>query len=405
MKNLLILTSGYCGKATANGLCAQALVKAMEKEGLGAYIVSCDTEQVSVDPGGKVVSLWCPRLDTVQPKRSFLQRVWNRMKLTVLYTWTPKYQKQMVEKLVKAASDICKETDISGIVCMFFPLETIIAGWHLKKRFPQIPMIVYELDSVTDGIGGSVKRNGSLLFSYRRFMGALYKKADSVMVLKCHEKCWLKEHDGHKTKMRIVDLPLVFPAELPQAQEKTPEPQMLYAGELSLQYRSPQCLLKACESLEESFSLHFYSKGCETQLQEAAEKDGRIHCHGYVDRSTLNAAVARADIMLSIGNQVSNSLPSKIITYMTYGKPIIHFSLQPNDICAEYLKQYPLALVLEWNTDIQSAAGRIAAFMKESAGKTVPFGTLEEMFPMNVPAYSLLEIRKVIGWGCDNEQP
>ena len=394
MKNLLIMTSGYCGKATANGLCAQALVEALEKENICVHVVSCEPVLPQTNPDGRVLAVQCQPPKAVRTCHRFLGKLWNRIMRMLQYTWIPEYDKQTVERLVEAAGGVCRRTKIDGIICMFFPLETVVAGWLLKKQFTDIPLLVYELDSVTDGIGGSGRWNWDILFAYRRYMDSIYKTVDCIMVLKCHEECWLREHSRHAKRMRIVDLPLIFPANLPLVKKSRAQTQLLYAGELSLGYRSPRKLLAACHLVKEPYQLHFYSKGCEDLLREEQEKNDRIYCHGYVSRSTLSAAVAEADIMLSVGNQVSNSLPSKIITYMSYGKPIIHYSLQPDDVCKEYLKRYPLALVLEWDTGVELAALRIAEFMRDFAERRVPFDAVAELFPMNLPYYSVSIIRE-----------
>ena len=77
---------------------------------------------------------------------------------------------------------------------------------------------------------------------------------------------------------------------------------------------------------------------------------------------------------------------------MTYGKPIIHFSLQENDICNEYLANYPAALVLNHNMSQDEAVERINTFIKDYKGHTVPFADLHNIFSTNLPSYSAKKV-------------
>lgn len=388
MKNILILTSGHCKKASANGMCSLALAEELKKHNVGVYVVSCDKELSADDTDNTVVSVLRQPKKVVLPTRNLFLKLYRRIRNILFHTWTPEYETQTVERLVDAGNRICSNVRIDGIICMYFPLETIIAGKQLKERYPQISLMVYELDSVKDGISGSSKRNGHFLFSWRNFLSRLYRKADCVMVLKCHEHSWLQEFPQHKHRLQIVDLPLITPPNLPLVERQDNQLQLLYAGELSEDYRSPAPLLEAFRKLDIPAHLHFFSRGCENALERAMLSDDRIICHGYVEKAVLDRAVAQADILLSIGNQVSNSLPSKGITYMTYGKPIIHFSLQKNDICETYFRKYPLALIIEQGTNADEAAKMIEAFVQDCSKRTVPFEQLQKAFPMNMPSYS-----------------
>ena len=391
MNDVLILASGYCGKTTANGLCAKALVKELEHRDINVYVVSSDREKNDTDRLGRVISVHTPAKYKPDPPGNLFFKILRWLKSVLCHTWTPEYDREMVDKMVDAAKAVLDKTKIDAVVCVYFPLEAVIAGYRLKNLFPDIQFMIYELDSVADGIAGGNKWNKHVFFSYKRFLGRIYKVADRIMVLKCHERHWLEEHKGHKDRMRLVDLPLLREESLPSVESRERYVGFVYSGALDHSYRSPKTMLEALAGIGSDicWKLDLYTKGCDDVLQKIAQKEPRIVCHGYVEQAVLERAVSQSHILLSIGNKVSNSLPSKVITYMTYGKPIIHFCLQENDVCEEYLKKYPLALVMKNDERPEEMAKKIAEFIERTRGKTVDFARLEKIFPMNLPLYSV----------------
>lgn len=390
MRNVLILASGYCGKATANGLCARALAIELEKNDVNVFAVSCDSQLSSTESESRTVSILRSPPKRIRSPKNSLMKLWRVSKNMLLHTITPKYDKPMAKKMLEAARQICNNNEIDAVLCMYFPLEAVLAGYELKKAFPNIKYFVYELDSVADGISGSLRWNKSLLISYKRLLKRIYKAVDLTFVLKCHEKHWLKENKCFEPKMRLVDLPLLESVDDECSQGVHDGIKLLYSGALDASYRSPDSMLKIFEGMEKvDYRIDFYSKGCEDDLNAHCKKDNRLICHGYVEKSVLEKAVEEADILLSIGNKVSNSLPSKIITYTSYGKPIIHFSLQKEDVCKWYFEKYPLALVIESDEDRLCSAKKIEKFIELNCGKKASFEELRDLLPMNLPSYSV----------------
>lgn len=387
------MASNYSGKVTANGFCAQMLAKELDKSEICVYVVSCDeagTDKIQ----NRVISV--SRRETVTPTSSnnVLLRMGHHFINILKYLRTPKYGKETVEKMVEAAMKICARVKIDAIVCMYFPLETVIAGYRMKQLYPDLEFIIYELDSVADGIAGSSKWGNHIVLSFKRFLNKIYYKADLVLILKCHQTYWMREHSRYREKMEIVDLPLLTETCQPKKVDAEKMTRLVYSGTLDEKYRSPEVLLQVLLGIDDNidWNLDFYSKGCEAILERYSNQNNRIICHGYVEQNILESAVSEASFLINIGNKVSNSLPSKVITYMTYGKPIIHFSLQENDICEEYLANYPATLIIKHNMSRNEAIEKVGAFIKKYKGVTVLLDDLFDLFPMNLPSYSANKI-------------
>ena len=157
--------------------------------------------------------------------------------------------------------------------------------------------------------------------------------------------------------------------------------------------------MRVLEQLKEKidFEFHFYSKGdCEDEIADVANRIRGIHQNGYVAPNELNVALSDSDYLVSIGNSMSRAVPSKLITYLGYGKPIIHFASQEDDICLEYLRKYPLALFINQNDNLSESTSKIMKFINETTGKSVDFKEISRNYENNTPDYSAEIIERLI---------
>ncbi|MPN32204.1 hypothetical protein SDC9_179680 [bioreactor metagenome] len=121
-----------------------------------------------------------------------------------------------------------------------------------------------------------------------------------------------------------------------------------------------------------------------------------IKACGYVSEKELEKAIGQADFLISIGNEISEMIPSKIFMYMATGKPIVHFYSQSNDVCISYFKKYPAALLLNQHEKVELNAIRLLEFLRSQRGKRIPYELIEKTFHENTPQYSIEHIIKAI---------
>lgn len=396
MVKVLIVSSYIYGKASANGLCAVNLRNAMNHADCEAYIVGyqCqDSFQYDEKEFTVNIDKCKPRLD----KQNYARRMYALAKKCI----TPPINKAIVSRYLSKLIDLQETYHFDAIVGMYFPLETLNAAYLLKKKYTDLRLIVYELDSATDGIHSGGKLDWIYDISQSRWMKKIYNVADAVFVMRCHA-AHVKTNYGKilQNRLNVVDLPLL------QRTENSADCSIdkstidfFYTGILDSSYRNPSVLLDTFGQIESqsNWRLHFYSKGnCETFIRSFSDKDKRILQHGYVTSEELSRASKHADFFINIGNINSSSLPSKLIKYISCGKPIIHFSLQEDDICAEYLKHYSLALVIGKGTDIRDSAVKFEKFVRDTIHKRIPYEEIEQQYKENTPEYSVGRILRII---------
>jgi len=382
MSRFLILSSNYLGSANANGICAKNIVKQLTAMGHEVYVVC-------YNQGPSEENVYTIPYNSVDVKSTFFSKVLRGTKSL----FCPYYNKKLVKEYEAMALNICREKNIDTVISMYFPLETVPVMKSVKKFFPDIKRIIYELDSVGDGIYVSSFYQRVASKAFERWNKRQYRYADSIVIMESHEEYWKKKFGKkHGEKLVMADIPVLVKKELPKVCKNTDEPvSFLYGGLIEQAYRSPDYLLNVFEeySKEEKAVIDFFSKGdCEGKIAERAKKIPGIRQNGYVPEAVLDEAVAKADVLVSIGNKFSRSVPSKLITYLSYGKPVVHFSSQKDDVCVGYLEKYPLGLVLnEWES-VEENAQKLIGFTQEIKGKTVDFSYVVDALKMNTPKYS-----------------
>ena len=75
-------------------------------------------------------------------------------------------------------------------------------------------------------------------------------------------------------------------------------------------------------------------------------KISNIVYHGEVSPEKADWYAQKADILINIGNKEFNLLPSKLIDYVSMGKPIINISQIENCATLPYMAKYPIGLQL-----------------------------------------------------------
>lgn len=395
MSRIVVLSSVYLGTPSANGICARNLVTALRAEGYDVDVVCYENQ--SPREGEEKESGYTIPQPMVKQSHGFVEKFFHVV-ATVFGSLKTILNTETVSFYLKRLREIHQNNPIDAIVAMFFPFESVEAMCRFKAENNQVKTIIYELDSVGDGVS-----NSSTLFllgkKYKKWLREKYRTASGTVVMRSHEEYWRRLFGGEfSEKLYVTDLP-VLKDKTAEAKSDNSQIKMLYSGAIEKRYRSPSYLLSVLGDLERKmpFEMYFYSKGdCEEEIAEASKRVHTIKQFGYVSPEKLENATLKTDVLINLGNTFSNSVPSKLISYLGYGKPIIHFSSQKDDVCINYLKDYPLALIVDQSKPKEYSADEIVEFINSAKGTTVSGVVLNEAFYMNFPRYSAQIVDKII---------
>lgn len=380
-KAIIILTSSYDENASANGICAVSIMRSLERMGYRVFIVGIGKETY-ISGNKYYIKSSKPRNDGAR-----LLEYLRAIKRMI----TPIYSKSLVSDYINTTCKIINDNTVEEVVSVYYPLESIVALKAIKSRFPGIKCVSYELDSATDGIHPGGRGDQFFDKAYFRWMKKIYRKIDRIFIMESHRIHFEEHYSELINKTEFVDIPVLNKPELPSKENYDGPVQFFYTGILDKSYRSPLKALHCLSALSEQndWQVHFYSRGnCEELIKKWTEKNPQICQHGYVSQDELNRELSEADFLLNIGNANSNSLPSKLISYFALGKPIIHFSMQKNDICEDYLRRYPLALIIGADEEVEQAKARIHEFVKSHLHDIVSYDEVKSTYVKNTPEYS-----------------
>ena len=396
MKRVLILSPSIYGKnANANGLCAACVAKEFQSNGIDVEVIAFSSEgcnkfsfPIHEIQRGK-------RKKAKNNKTTLFSKFFAFLKVIRYLIIGVTYNKDDVLNFYNATKNICLTKSVDVIVGIFFPFETAIALKRLKKEFPAITTCVFQLDEALAIDNGKISTR-LIRLSYARLMGRTYNTIDRVIVMRSHEKTWRSEYKYYRKKLVVSDLPVLSKWELkdciPLESRKENSLTFIYSGILNKNYRSPVAVIELFkQSLLNNYDyvLYFYSKGnCEDYLLKESINNDKIKLMGFVDNDILKHEIEKANFLINIGNLNSNSVPSKLIMYLSTGKPIIHFAYSKSDSCLFYLNQYPNSLVLYVNDPLDYSAKKLSHFLEVSHDKRISFDSVAKTFFMNDPKFS-----------------
>lgn len=173
---------------------------------------------------------------------------------------------------------------------------------------------------------------------------------------------------------------------------------LVFVGSLYKKIREPDVLLEILDRafiedpfLKDEVEMHFFGDAgsCAGSFNEVNETKDVCKMHGIVPRNVAIKAIMEADFLINLGNSTSYQLPSKLVEYISTGKPIINIFTSDEDSSVKFLEKYPIALNIG-GSDSSGSAKALVEFIKCYRGKVVPPDTVKQF----IRFYKVDEIAK-----------
>ena len=148
----------------------------------------------------------------------------------------------------------------------------------------------------------------------------------------------------------------------------------VFAGKFYEDIRNPKKMFEFFEKTDSEINLTTIGDGCSeivSQFQDLLGK--RYNKISRVPYSQCQELLNNSDILINLGNTVTNQVPSKVFEYIASGKPIVNFYFNDNDSSLFYLKKYSLCLNINVNHYNQNEINLFNEFCKKNAGKVISF--------------------------------
>lgn len=413
--NLLILTDKYFPRPYANAMCAQELIRAWNKIGYKTDVLAYKDSGIQIDKW-EGNHIYCVQPDDrlrlfyyadahrkkAVGKLAYIgANILSKVKGTILLPWQPFYSISFPNRIYRKMCQLHEEKHYDGVIAILNPLDSNIAACKFKKRYPDIPYVVFCVDTLKKSF---VQKYIGTHFADGFFWEKrILQKCDAYFYMAAREKDYEPaRYDPYRNKLHMSDMPRFKVKDLsciPKYDFGEQGEHWVYAGSIGGPHYNPWQMLEIFKKVSHSPKriLHLYTRGAEAERIEALAKAEKLNVrvHGYVDAKTLESIMATADVLVSL--KTSAEVSAKIFECMSYGKPVVHFSGHLKDPDVYYIKQYTLGSVIKmYDENREKQIQNLITFLNNFVGKSVDLVSLLQVFKMSTPEYSAKEIEKII---------
>lgn len=156
----------------------------------------------------------------------------------------------------------------------------------------------------------------------------------------------------------------------------------VYVGKFNDDTRNPKLLLKIFGKLKnDNIRLHIIGEKKEKWKAYLFKTESNIFFYGAKSKEVAINAELNSNILINLGNSISNQLPSKILEYISTGKPIVNLYKIDDCPSLEYMIKYPIHLnILEDRTKYDEIILKIRNFCKIYKGKNIDYNLIKEKY-------------------------
>jgi glycosyltransferase involved in cell wall biosynthesis len=417
MKKVLLIVGE---ELSANGICANAVMKELKSNG---YEVVCVTNQEYNTPKSEIrngikikrikprltyrITAWCNKHNgSFSIFLSKLSFILNKIKLFLSIPSWPLISPLYSYRFYREAKNLYRTDKFDCIISVYSQIDTVIAGYLLKRKFPNIKFVPYFLDSLSGGYGPKAFDRNWTIKRGLKWEQILLKIADKIIVMKSSENHHNKysKSRSYFSRMEFLDIPLLIENNSKEISTNIIEKEkinIVFVGSIPCHIRNPKYFLEIFRRITtENCKLTIIGTNtCPDVLKKAQieSTNNSIEVLNPVSHDEAISVLKNADLLLNIGNNLSSMVPSKIFEYMSIGKPIISTYPIEDEPSLEYLKKYPLSLLVkeDWER-LNENVTRVENFIESYLGKQVNIADLKEEMHKNTPQAFVQEIKKIL---------
>jgi hypothetical protein len=221
----------------------------------------------------------------------------------------------------------------------------------------------------------------------------VYEYADNVIVQPlAYEEIKTSPFFMYLNKCRAMEFPLIRPIH-PNSKYNNFKfdknyINCVFAGALMLRIRRPEFMLSLFNALDKyGIKLHIWcgdlQEDQKRQLVSLISKN--VEFHGSLEYDNMISVLNEADILVNLGNSISNQFPSKLLDYISLGKPIVNIYKIDDCPTLDVVNRYPLGISICEEECIDDACKKVRAFLEEYKGKRLSYKEVESCFSQYTP--------------------
>ena len=283
------------------------------------------------------------------------------------------------------------------VITMVFPRhDTNIVG-KVKCNFPDVKWIILQFDMYAYNPSWPKESNLDRIKEQKKW----YESADRIIIQ--HEMCNdTLEHEfkNYISKLLPLHIPsldsidedkeLVITGFLDRICKKNNLNKddiitVVYTGRFYQDIRNPEYMLRSFEKIcseDNNIYLFILGFGCEDIVRKYKKILGnRLIVCGQTTNEDSVSAQREANILINISNSYREMVPSKILEYIGRRKPILNYYSIEDDICEEYLTEYPLHYSVDEREEISgNQIERIKDFILENYRNKCDYNDVKDKY-------------------------
>jgi hypothetical protein len=314
----------------------------------------------------------------------------------------PSPGKWFIYKAVRKLKKINLSAAIDCIITVSMPYEAHLAGYKYKKYKKNVKWITYTLDSF---VYNPTLQKHFVLKGFRNVINTaseekIFRNADANFLPFSLKDTVNSSGEENKHKFHWISFPLIteYKQETTTDYFEKDTINVVYAGSFYKDIRNPEYCLRLFSLIDNShIVLHLFHRGeCGDIINHFSMKSRNIISHGNLPVEKIYEVEKQANILLNVGNTIGLFFPSKLLEYISFGKPIINVHDHRYSY-KELLEKYPYVLNIENNSkNIEENAERIVRFCKENKENELAFSEIENLYRESTPEYILRLFEQVI---------
>lgn len=378
MKNVMVIADKVLPNLGANEICISKLLNNCRDLNIS---ILCCVDQPCMQRKENQWDIYPVYVEKEVPYRKRKKKI-DRVKYVIMHLlncfFVSLTNKKIIKPLYSKAEEIVKQKKIDTVITLLNPPESVEVGFNLKKSFSNINYIIYDIDTISNCSFGIIEKNLMYFYSKQVFKWEkkVFSAADLIIHLKQHKKHFSKKiYQFASNKTIYQELPLLnfYNDSLIESNVRKKRIRLLYAGSFYNRLREPKVLMGIMENLNNivDFELAIYTnKDYVCILNERFGEFENMHFYNYISEDELFKKIMKSDYLISLGNNYTEMFPSKIVTYISMLKPIIHIYQNNNDPVINYLKKYPDALLVDGN-DVKQSTNKIEKYLLKEHKKII----------------------------------
>lgn len=390
--NIIAVCGSYVPRPSAVGVCAKNVVEELHHRGHTVTII-CErnatyvrhtTEEID---GTSIKHISTYILDLLYGNRVqvFMYRVVKYARAIFL---RENIDRGIVNAYVRAILECHRERPVDVILPFCFPYESIVAVLDFKKAYsPNTYVAPMIFDNFVENPKIHRLKLNMRLKRPRHLKRLKQDIGDADAAYICHsQKDFVNRELGEVTnKVKLIEHPLLLKPQVPMTSENT----LLYSGAFLKNYVKSSDFAKVLEAIlpKIASNIEFCVMGNDLRpiISLAKRFPQRIFNNGRVPYAVAQQKMAKAGVLLSVGEVNGIQISSKIFTYMSTGKPIIHFYYSDSDINKAILEKYPLAHSFSLNRINEDSLSDLCSFIQHNCVKRIAFDEISMIYEEALP--------------------